>query len=101
MRTEYYSIRSQSTGELLYIHSSDNGQAECCGERTYYLDYVGDTIYKADDYTTALYASRHSTEWYNSTEERPKWYSRQLEKDTLTVVKAVETVEIYELGETT
>jgi hypothetical protein len=97
MKTEYYSIRSQSTGELLYIHSNDNGDADCCGERTYYLDYVGDTVYKAEDYTTALYTSRHSTEWYNSTEDRPKHYSSKLTKDVLTVVKVVETIEVEDL----
>ena len=98
MGTEYYSIRSQSTGDLLYIHSSDNGDADCCGDRTYYLDYMGDEIYKADNYTTTLYASLHSTEWYNSTEERPKWYSTKIEKDTLEVVKVVETIEIESLA---
>jgi hypothetical protein len=96
LKTEYYSIRSQ-TGELLYIHSSSNGNADCCGDRTYNLDYVGDTVYKAEDYTTALYASHHSTEWYNSTEDRPKWYTPKIGQDVLTVVKVVETIEIEDL----
>lgn len=93
----YYSLRSQSTGELLYVHSSHNGQAECCGERTYYLDYMGDEVYKADSYATALYAATHSTEWYNSTEDRPKWYSSKIEQDVLSVVKVVETIKVEDL----
>jgi hypothetical protein len=100
MKTErtYYSLRSQSTGELLYIHSSDNGDADYCGDRTYYLDYAGDEVYKTDNYTTALYASMHSTEWYNSTEELPKWYSSdKMDKDTFAVVKVVETIEVSDV----
>jgi len=97
MKTEYYSLRSQTTGELLYVHSSDNSGADFCNERTHYLDYTGDSIYKSKSYSNALYASLYSTDWYNSTEEKPNWCNRKLAEDTILVVEVVETIEVEDV----
>lgn len=89
-------FRLVKDGNPLYLSSSSNDGADFCNDRSFELvDWETDEgFFQVDSYDEALFVKHNSTDWYNSSEERPV---HNFKADELTIVRVEMTIKQEEM----